>query len=260
MNNNIKAIFFDIDGTLVSFNTHQVPQSTIDCLDRLRHAGIRLFIASGRHMVSINNLGNLHFDGYVTINGAMAIVDNKVIHRSLISHDALHRINNFMASRHPFPCTFVLTDRLVINYYNDVVDNVLSQLNFPRLPEDDLTRFENDDVYQLISFFSEDEEPEIMQCLPDCDAARWSPLFTDIVPKGTSKVIGIQKICQHFGISQDEIMAFGDGGNDIDMLRFASIGVAMGNATDNVKAAADYVTSSVDADGISLAIRHLLNI
>ena len=58
------------------------------------------------------------------------------------------------------------------------------------------------------------------------------------------------------GLKREEIMAFGDGENDIDMLKFAGIGVAMGNASDEVKAAADYVTDSVDADGIAKALKH----
>ena len=65
----VKAIFFDIDGTLVSFKTHEVPRSTIDALDILRKKGIKVFIATGRHYSSINNLGNLTFDGYITLNG-----------------------------------------------------------------------------------------------------------------------------------------------------------------------------------------------
>ena len=55
----VKAIFFDIDGTLVSFKTHEVPRSTIDALDILRKKGIKVFIATGRHYSSINNLGDL---------------------------------------------------------------------------------------------------------------------------------------------------------------------------------------------------------
>ena len=67
---------------------------------------------------------------------------------------------------------------------------------------------------------------------------------------------GIQEYLDRLGISVRETMAFGDGHNDIEMLRFAGIGVAMGNASDEVKGAADYVTDSVDEDGIALALQH----
>ena len=65
-------------------------------------------------------------------------------------------------------------------------------------------------------------------------------------------------LCQHFGIRQEETIAFGDGGNDIDMLQWAGIGIAMGNASDEVKKAADWVTTDVDHEGIEHAISHFL--
>lgn len=254
----IKAAFFDIDGTLVSFNTHTVPDSTIRAIDILRSHNIPLFISSGRHILSINNLGNLKFDGYVTINGAMTMVDGKVIHRNCIDKQDVIRANDYMEGGNSFPCTFVMDDKLVINYYNDVVDQILLQLNFPHIPQGNLRNLENENIYQMISFFSEETENEIMKQMPGCSSARWSPLFTDIVKKGTSKVMGMEKICEHFGINPDETIAFGDGGNDIEMLQWAGIGVAMGNAEDKVKAVADYITTSVDDNGIFNAVKHLM--
>ena len=112
------------------------------------------------------------------------------------------------------------------------------------------------EVFQLIAFFRAEQEKQVMAQLPGCEATRWNPLFTDIVPRGGSKQVGMEKLLAHFGIRREECMAFGDGGNDIPMLRYAGIGVAMGNAREEVKAAADYVTSSVDEDGIAMALRH----
>ena len=82
------------------------------------------------------------------------------------------------------------------------------------------------------------------------------PAIADVVPRGSSKAVGIDKIIEYYGISLHETMAFGDGGNDMAMLRHAGIGVAMGNAGDEVKEAADYVTDSVDDDGVMNALRH----
>ena len=69
----IKAVFFDIDGTLVSFKTHKLPDSTVRALDLLREKGIKVFIATGRQLQSINNLGTQEFDGYVTLNGGYCL-------------------------------------------------------------------------------------------------------------------------------------------------------------------------------------------
>lgn len=255
----IKAIFFDIDGTLVSFNTHEIPPSAKQALQKLRDMGVRLFIASGRHICAINNLGDEQFDGFVTVNGAMTIVDNKVIDRNCIPKEDYKRINQYMAAKHNFPCAVVLDDHIELNYYNDSVEQILALINFPRLPTADLTTFEDKNVYQLIAFFTADDEKAIMQNAPNCVTTRWHPLFTDVIRRGTSKVSGLEKICEHFGIKREETMAFGDGGNDIEMLQWAGIGVAMGNADNEVKAAANYVTSSVDNDGLAKAINHFID-
>ncbi|MDR3142951.1 MAG: HAD hydrolase family protein [Tannerellaceae bacterium] len=82
----IQAVFFDIDGALVSFKTHQIPQSTIEAIESLRQKGIKLAIATGRSLYDINNLGDLVFDGYITANGAYCVTGEKdVLHRNLIS-------------------------------------------------------------------------------------------------------------------------------------------------------------------------------
>jgi hydroxymethylpyrimidine pyrophosphatase-like HAD family hydrolase len=78
----------------------------------------------------------------------------------------------------------------------------------------------------------------------------------DVIPKEGGKVDGIQKIMERFGLAREEIMAFGDGENDRDMLLFAGIGVAMGNGKETVKAAADYVTDHIDQDGVEKALIH----
>ena len=86
---------------------------------------------------------------------------------------------------------------------------------------------------------------------------RWHPLFTDLIPEGSSKAVGIECLLKHFGIRREETMAFGDGANDIEMLDYVGTGVAMGNAADIVKAHADYVTDSSDDDGIANALTRL---
>lgn len=95
-----------------------------------------------------------------------------------------------------------------------------------------------------------------MSVMPHSETTRWNPLFTDVIPRGSSKRVGIDKVLEYFGIALEESMAFGDGGNDISMLQHVGIGVAMGNAEGEVKRVADHVTSSVDDDGVIKALRH----
>lgn len=254
----VKAIFFDIDGTLVSFKTHEVPQSTIDALDILRKKGIKVFIATGRHFSSINNLGDLKFDGYVTLNGGYCFAgEDKVIYKHSIPDRDIEALISYLETEESFPCAFVQEKDIFMNYKDETVEEIFGMLNFPEPPIRPMDDIRGKTVYQLVSFFTAEQEKKIMSILSHCESTRWNPLFTDVVPAGSSKRIGIDKMLEYFKIPLNECMAFGDGGNDIAMLEHAGIGVAMGNAEDNVKQYADYITDSVDDDGIIKALRHL---
>ncbi len=78
----------------------------------------------------------------------------------------------------------------------------------------------------------------------------------EIVPKGYSKAKGIQWICEYLNISKEDTYAFGDSVNDLEMLSYVSHGIAMGNATDPAKEAADYVTADIWNDGIMQGLKH----
>ena len=109
---------------------------------------------------------------------------------------------------------------------------------------------------QITPFLTEDQEHTILPHVPGTTSARWYPAFCDLTSATADKANGIRAIAEHLGINISETMAFGDGGNDLTMLRAAGVGVAMGNALDEVKAHADYITSSVDEDGITNALKH----
>lgn len=251
----IKAVFFDIDGTLVSFHTHVVPPSAVEALDILRSKGIKVFIASGRHITSINNLGDLQFDGYVTLNGGIVLTDNRTIYKHHIEDSDIEAVIRYQ-EKHPFPCGYVMQDELYMNYVDESVDSIYRMLNFPAPPIHPDKEVLGHKVYQLIAFFTTENEKEIMSVLPHCIATRWNPLFSDVVPKGIDKSIGLQKMLDYYHIKPEECMAFGDGGNDIPMLRFAGIGVALGGVDQEVMDAADYVTTTVDDNGVYNALKH----
>lgn len=252
----IKAAFLDIDGTLVSFKTHRIPVSTIQALDRLRQKGIKVFVASGRHKLSMNNLGDQIFDGYVTLNGGLCLVGNRIIYKHHLPVSDMNTLIPYLEETKAFPCVFVQENALSINYMDTNTHDTFRLLNFPEPPVCPLKAIEGNIFYQLLGFFRQEEEQQIMSLIPGCRATRWNPLFTDIIPTETSKSVGISKMLEYFGIAPEETIAFGDGGNDIEMLRYAGIGVAMGNAADEVKQAADYVTTDVDNDGIAQALQH----
>lgn len=252
----IKAIFFDLDGTLISFETHQIPQSAKDAIRQLRERGIKVFVATGRHKSTKEDLKDLVFDGYVTLNGSVCLIGDETIYKEHIPKKDIHALINYVRHVESFPCVFVEEDFRSLNYRNEATDEIFSLLNYPETPVCDMDLIKDKQIYQVLAFFEEGQEERIMQTLPDCKTTRWNPIFTDIVPAGSDKWTGITKMLDYYHILPEETMTFGDGGNDISMLQHAGIGVALGNAADEVKKNADYVTDTVENDGVLKAVMH----
>jgi Cof subfamily protein (haloacid dehalogenase superfamily) len=254
----IKAIFFDIDGTLVSFKTHRIPQSTKDALLELRKQNIKVFVATGRPYAAVNNLEDCDFDGFVTVNGAYCMTgDKQPIFRHPIPSSEIRSFLEYQRKNGEFPCMAATEGEMYINFVNQDAEDLFKLINFPSPKVKPLADLVDQDVFQLVAFFRENKEQDIMrQVLPGCEAARWNPLFADIVAKGISKQVGIDQVLLHYGYSLDETMAFGDGGNDLQMLRHVPLSVAMGNASSEVKDSASHITDSVDNDGIWKALKH----
>ncbi len=253
----IKAVFLDIDGTMVSFRTHRVPDSAAFAVRRLREKGIKVYICTGRHMLFIDNLGDLEFDGYITVNGGYCTDSSgKCVHSRTIPVEDILKMKEILESGNAFPCTVVQENAAFVNFADGRLHEVLSLINLPAPPERPFSDALISPVYQMICVFDGKTEEQVIARMPGCETTRWHPYFADIVPKGSNKAEGIRKIITLEGICPEEIMAVGDGGNDISMLDFAGAGVAMGNADDEVKAHADYVTDTVDEDGIYNAMKH----
>ena len=254
---NIQAIFFDIDGTLVSFKTHAIPVSAKTAIHQLREKGIKVFISTGRAFYDIDNVKDVEFDGLITSNGAYCIdPEGKIIAQYLLSKESLCKIAQCMEES-PFPCAFMTNKGNFINYADELVLSVYHLVNIPLPPVQSVMKIMEYDVFQLSAFVDLDQEKELLtRVLTDCASSRWHPAFADFNAKNCSKSTGMDSFLNFFHIEKEHTMAFGDGGNDIPILKHAAIGVAMGNATDEVKAAADYVTGSVDEDGISNALKY----
>ena len=256
----MKALFFDNDGTLVSFQTHKIPASTIFALTQAKANGAKVFISTGRPRSYINNLDAIEhlIDGYITTTGALCTVGDEVVCCQPIPHNDVRSMLH-MAQTKGFACAFIgEQDNAVVNYNEELVRIFKQLLNIPTV--DQVVPVENvmqQQVLQLIPLITIDEEPAVMHGLPHCVSSRWHPAFTDITSCEADKGKGLESICRHLQISPEDTIAFGDGGNDIAILCRAGTGVAMGNATDLVKQHADLVTTSVDDEGILNALRIL---
>jgi hydroxymethylpyrimidine pyrophosphatase-like HAD family hydrolase len=116
--------------------------------------------------------------------------------------------------------------------------------------------YEGAPLYQACVYITEEETAVLEPVLGKCVVTRWHPGGVDIIAKGGGKRTAVEQYCRLQGWKPEEIIAFGDGENDIPMLEIAGIGVAMGNAGQIVKDKADYVTLTVREDGVCAALRH----
>lgn len=255
-----KALFFDIDGTLVSFETHRIPSSTTAALEAARAKGIKIFIATGRPKAIINNLSELQdrnlIDGYITMNGAYCFVGEEVIYKSAIPQEEVEAMAAF-CEKEGVPCIFVEEHSVSVCQPNDMVKKIFYDfLHVNTIPTTSFAEATKKEIFQMTPFITEEQEKEVMHDIPTCEIGRWYYAFADVTAKGNTKQKGIDEMIRHFGIKLEETICFGDGGNDISMLRHTPISVAMGQANDDVKQAATYVTDPIDEDGISNALKH----
>ena len=158
----IKAIFFDIDGTLVSFKTHTIPQSTIDAVSEVRKKGIKVFIATGRPMPFINNLGTLEYDGIMAVNGAsFTTADGLLVFEKFVDKDDAERMLRY-ANDQDMAVAFATSDAAYVINPNDKFDAVFELLNLSRPAELGTEGLEGKKVMQVIAFFGEEEEKYIL--------------------------------------------------------------------------------------------------
>ena len=251
-------IFFDIDNTLISHKgIHHVPPETHEALKLLRISGHTTAIATGRGaFLTFLAAKELGINNIVCSGGAQIFVNGNEIHRVMFPDK---HIDAFLKVAKKFPAlTAAIDDKFLyaseafspyFEYFNaqagyDCI-RPLSELRkaiicYIMIPPENLT-------HEHGLFFSppENVKLELMHA------------FTEARSEGTSKWLGIKKLIAHEKANINDVIVFGDGPNDIDMLEHAKIGVAVGNASDIVKSAADYVCDDIDNGGILSACKHL---
>ena len=160
------------------------------------------------------------------------------------------------ARSNAFSCIFLEGEDIYLNRMTPNTQEFLKDLNLPTPALADPARALGRDVYQGIAFLTPEEEHLLLDRAPHLTTTRWHPHFLDVIPSGGGKDKGVDAVLEHLGIDLAHTMAFGDGENDLSMLVHCGIGVAMGTASPAVQARADYVTGSVDEDGVVTALEH----
>lgn len=254
----IKIIFTDIDGTLFSHKTNHVPESALNAIKELQKKGLKIFLCSGRNYYLIRKTGILNIikpDGIVMMNGAAVQIGEKIIYKYPIPEEVVNAMIKF-SYRLKFGLTLIEESEGHINMIDDRVIDAHAKYG-TRFPQPRKFPIPYDrTVYQMIAFCDSFDESLFLPHLKSCKAARWDDYAVDIMPKDSDKAKGIMATLEYYGLDVKNAMSIGDGNNDLEMLLFTGVGVAMGNGNSDVKSVADYVTDDIDNDGWVKAMKH----
>ncbi len=257
MNNcTYKAIFFDIDGTLLSHSKRAVPDIAAEAIRTLQARGVKVFAATGRHMLELRELPleKVDFDGFVTLNGSLCLdrEERVIFARTYDPHDAALLTDAFQA--HTLPMILTEKERYYINYVNDTVRRTMEDIRTEVPP---CGQYAGAPFYQATVLAPNPRDYPFVSRLRHTGIVRWNPTGFDFIIARLGKADGIRAILTHFNLSLEETIVFGDGENDLDMLQMGALSVAMGNAPAHIQAAARMTCDHIDHDGVAKALQSI---
>jgi 5-amino-6-(5-phospho-D-ribitylamino)uracil phosphatase len=237
---NIKLIALDMDGTLLN-EKKEISEANRKAIRDAEARGIHVVISTGRSMATLRDLAkSLSLSSYlVTVNGSEIWDEHgELVERSIVHNDLMTWM-------------FDLSKTHKTGYWATSTERVF----FNEMPEDLST-------YQWLKFGYEIEDDKARETIlkelrsrGEFEITNSSPTNLEVNAIGINKAKGIEKVCALLGITMENVLACGDSMNDLAMIKEAGLGVAMGNAQEIVKEAADWVTLSNDEDGVAEAIK-----
>ncbi|WP_028546750.1 Cof-type HAD-IIB family hydrolase [Paenibacillus taiwanensis] len=256
---NIKMVFFDLDGTIVDNESEQVPTSTIQSIKALQQKGIQVVIATGRSYLFTKSVGKLlGIHNFINCSGSYIRLGHVEVYKDPISQmDADHILQICNTNGDHLSC-FGVEESYSNGLAKEMALPILKNINCHEVP----SMFPNNKVEYMgmCLFLNNGNIHDYFKISNDLQFYHWGENFPNaynIEKKGNNKAKAIQKVLDYFNVSSDEAIAFGDGINDIEMLQTVRIGIAMGNAGDQLKEKADFITKTVDNDGIHYALKTL---
>jgi Cof subfamily protein (haloacid dehalogenase superfamily) len=257
--NDIALVISDIDGTIITSN-HEVTRATREAAEKLRRAGIALSLSSSRPPRSIAPIaGALGLDGpLAAFNGSCIFqLDGRLLSKGTIPPQTIARIK-------------AIADQLAISLWIYDEQNWWAPHRDAFVEREEHTSGFSPNFSQYRERLSQDAckltvvgNPDLVaqaehlmlgELSEEVSASRSKPRFLDVTPRGVHKGSVVARLAQLLGITADRVAAIGDGPNDLDMFAQAGLSIAMGQAADQVRAAANYVTTSNDEDGWARAI------
>ena len=257
---NRKVLFFDIDGTLITNDERKIfPDDTREAIRKAKANGHLLFINTGRVYINVEDYIKSDFDGLVMGCGTNIVYkDEELFYRTLPREECL-RIA-LLSRQCRMYGAFEKNDRISIDMEMEGIERIPIFeffLSTDRRIERDI--YSDEFLFDKFAIWydqNSDRDTFIKAMEKDYTIIDREGDFYEVVSKGFSKATGIEFVLKHFGIAKEDSFVFGDSNNDIEMMEYAGISVAMGNATDECKEKASYITGDILEHGISDAMKH----
>lgn len=253
-------VFFDYDGTLTEENRQiYTPTSkTVEAIKEIRQNGYYACLATGRSKCYVPE-SDIEFDGYITTNGSYVNFNNVEIWNDTFLPEQVERFSAYLQEK---GINYVIENQQACYGYNmheATLANMVSTFRLPKenfhpIPKENIPcvnkivlTYDSVDKLKMVQKEFENEFDIIPHrtCL-SCDVSR----------KGISKAVGIVKLLEYLKIPRENTYAFGDGPNDMDMLKTVGTGIAMKDHAAVLDSVATYVTDSVENDGIYQGLKH----
>lgn len=256
-----KLLVLDIDGTLTN-SQKKITDVTLNALLDLQERGVKVVLASGRPTPGVLPLAKqLKLEQYgsfiLSYNGArvMNCQTGEVIYQNVISHKDIPVLYD-AAVKHNVGIITYEEEGVISGRGSDSFIELEARINnIPIKCVDDFPNYVTFDVNKCLMTGEGDYLAKVEQEMKKEFGKRFSiyrsePFFLEIMPQNIDKAFSLNKLLQHLNISKEEMICCGDGFNDMSMIQFAGLGVAMANAQEPVREIADYITLSNDEDGI----------
>lgn len=261
-----KALVLDIDGTLTN-SKKEITEATRQAIFDVMNRGHKVVLASGRPAPGMKKAAaSLRFEetgGYLlSFNGAR-IVDcgtGQILYQRILPLTLLPGLYRFARENGCGLITY-LGDEVISAFAPDRYVEIEARINgLPIRTVERFVEFVDFDINKCLMTADPDRAEELERRLQEkygdvASIYRSEPYFIEIMPKNVDKAASLEKMLPALGVTRENTVCCGDGFNDISMIRYAGLGVAMGNAQQAVKDAADYITGTNDEDGLVEVIR-----
>lgn len=260
MNKDLKIAFFDFDGTLFDHYLDRICPKSIEGLLKLKAQGFKLCIATGRPTTVLDHILNLtdqiNFDYIVCSNGQTIYKDGQIIYQNYLNENDINAAFKH-ALDHDLAFGYVTSEGEFISKLSHEVKAAFDGLKLPYPDVKEIYVPFDQKIEYLVGYGTLDDKKAYEQILKHTKVTSWHPLAFDLVPDNGLKVHGVAKVLEMEGLSKHQAIAFGDGENDLEMLGYVEVGVALGNACPLLLNVADVVTDHISNEGLYKALLKL---